>query len=427
MSRPARVGRRRQERVATPWRSDSESDPAVPERPRRVEERAVGERGAREVGAGEGSESVETPVSTPTPELHGPPRRYSRFDLRPIALPGLFLLAVFYTLFLARAFVLPIVLALLVSLLLRPPMHALKRLKLPDMGAAGVVVLLLVGVLSLAGWGLSEPVTRWVDRAPTVAHRLELKFGELRGRVERMSQATEKVEDLARMDNGDGRSRQATVEVSDRPRLSQRLLGHAGTAAVNLILVLVLTFFFLGTGDMLLRKTVRILPRLHDKKRAVHIARCLQRDISAYLATITLINLMLGLGVAGAMYLLDMPNPALWGVMAALLNYVPYLGAMVGIAITGIVGTLTFEGIGQSLLPPLAYLALTGLEGYFLTPLLVGRRLTLNPLAILLGLIFWGWLWGVVGAILAVPILASFKIFCDHIGRLKPLGELLGG
>jgi predicted PurR-regulated permease PerM len=126
------------------------------------------------------------------------------------------------------------------------------------------------------------------------------------------------------------------------------------------------------------------------------------------------------------MWALGMPNPMLWGVMATFLNFVPYLGAIAGIAVVALVALLTFDGLMPSLLPPLVYFLLTGIEGYFVTPMIVGRRLTLNPLAILVGLLFWGWLWGIPGALLAVPILASLKILCDHVDRLQPLGEMLG-
>jgi predicted PurR-regulated permease PerM len=127
------------------------------------------------------------------------------------------------------------------------------------------------------------------------------------------------------------------------------------------------------------------------------------------------------------MHLLGLPNPMLWGVMATVLNFVPYLGAMVGIAVIAAVAALTFETPSEYFLPPLVYFLLTAIEGYFLTPIIVGRQLTLNPFVILLGLFLWGWMWGIPGAVLAVPMLASFKIVCDHIPPLTPVGEFLGG
>jgi predicted PurR-regulated permease PerM len=187
----------------------------------------------------------------------------------------------------------------------------------------------------------------------------------------------------------------------------------------------ILLYFMLASGDLVLRKTVRVLPRLQDKKRAVDIFRQAERDISTYLVTITLVNITLGAVTAAAMYLLGMPNPVLWGVLAAVLNYVPYLGPLTTFGVIALVSLLTFDQLSEAILPPLVFLGLTSLEGQVLTPLFLGRRLTLNPVAVFLALLIWGWLWGIPGILLAVPLLATFKIFCDNIEPLAPIGEFL--
>ena len=207
--------------------------------------------------------------------------------------------------------------------------------------------------------------------------------------------------------------------------MSGTLLRRGSEAVAGIAVVLVLLYFLLASGDLFLRKLIRTLPTLEDKKRAVDIARQLESDLSAYLSTVTLINLGLGVAVGVAMYLLGLPNPVLWGGLATILNFVPYLGAIVGILVIGLVAALTFDGVGQMLLPPLVYFLLTACEGYFVTPMILGRRLTLNPVMILLSLLFWGWLWGIAGAVLAVPMLAVVKILCDHLEPLHPLGEFL--
>ena len=190
--------------------------------------------------------------------------------------------------------------------------------------------------------------------------------------------------------------------------------------------MIVLLYFLLASGDLFLRKLVRVLPRLSDKKRAIEIARQTEGHISTYLSTVTLINIALGLIVGVAMHLVGMPNAILWGVMAGLLNFIPYLGALATAGILAIVSVLTFDSLGRALVAPLLYLAINTVEGYLVTPMLLGRRLTLNPVVIFLGIILWGWLWGIPGALLAVPILATFKIFCDQIEPLAPIGEFLG-
>lgn len=336
-----------------------------------------------------------------------------------MALTGLFVLAVFYTLYFARPFLMPLVLAVLLNLLLSPVVQLLRRWRVPAWLAAGVVVLLLVAVLLGSVYMLLDPALEWLDRAPETLARIEAQLERLRGPVERATQEMERLAQSA----GAGADR--TVQVQGTS-LSESILDRAQEVGAGAVVVLALLFFFLASGDLFLRKLIRVLPTLDDKKRAVDIARTLQREISVYLATVTLINACLGLAVGVVMHLLGMPNPALWGVMATILNFVPYLGAVVGIAVVAVVGALTFGSPGEMLLPPLAYFLLTGGEGYFLTPAIHGRRLTLNPVMILLGLVFWGWLWGVVGAVLAVPMLATAKIFCDHIRPLAPVGELLG-
>jgi predicted PurR-regulated permease PerM len=345
-------------------------------------------------------------------------------SIRSMALTGLFILAVFYTLYFARLFLLPVVVAVLLNLLLSPVIQALTRIRIPPGVGAGIVVLALVGVIGGSGYLLVDPATEWLNRAPTSLARLEQKLEQLRRPVERVNRATEDIQKLA---GGGAREGQERTEVTVRQQsLPSVLLESATAIATGLAVTLVLLYFLLASGDLFLRKLIRVLPTLEDKKRAVDIAKQLESDISLYLSTITVINICLGIAVGVAMHLLGMPNPMLWGVLATVLNFIPYLGAIVGILVIGVVAALTFTGIGAILLPPLVYFLITGTEGYFITPMVLGRRLTLNPVMILLGLIFWGWLWGVLGAVLAVPMLASFKIFCDHIRPLEPIGEFLG-
>jgi predicted PurR-regulated permease PerM len=165
---------------------------------------------------------------------------------------------------------------------------------------------------------------------------------------------------------------------------------------------------------------------LSDKKNAVEIAHAIESQISSYLATIAIINFCLGVAIGVAMALWGMPNPILWGVMGGLLNFIPYLGALIGVSVITLVAFTHFDLPSYGVLVPLTYYLLTAFEGYFVTPILLGRRLILNPVVIFLGFIFWGWLWHIPGMLLAVPILAVFKIFCDHIKPLEPVGEFMG-
>jgi predicted PurR-regulated permease PerM len=156
------------------------------------------------------------------------------------------------------------------------------------------------------------------------------------------------------------------------------------------------------------------------------MARQAESDVSRYLVTVTLVNLGLGAFTALAMFALGMPNPMLWGALAALANFIPYLGAMSTTAVLAIVAAVTFDEVSAIVAPPAVFLLLTTFEGQFVTPMLLGRRLTLNPVVIFLALLVWGWLWGVAGVLMAVPLLAAFKIMCDHVPSLAAVGEFLG-
>lgn len=342
--------------------------------------------------------------------------------MRSLALSGLFILAAFYTLYFGRAFFLPIVLALLLNFLLSPVVRFLRRLRIPNALGAGLVIFALVGGVSWGVYELSGPAYEWAEKAPQTMRRLERKLREFKKPVQTMSKATQQVEQIT--DVGGGRQPQR-VEVQTET-LGERMFSQATEIVAGGLVMIILLFFLLASGDLFLRKLIRVLPSLADKKRAVEIARQIETDISAYLVTITAINVGLGLAVWGILAFLNVPNPMLWGVLATVTNYIPYLGAIVMIAVLAMVGFLTFDNNTQALMVPLSFVGLNILESYLVTPLVLGHRLTLNPVVIFLGLTFWGWLWGITGALLAVPIMVVFKIFFDHSEPLRPIGEFLG-
>jgi predicted PurR-regulated permease PerM len=344
------------------------------------------------------------------------------FGIKSIALTGLFILALFYTLYLARSFFLPIILSLMFSFLLSPVVRWLKKLHIPEALGAALVVFGLLGLLGLSIFELATPAYEWMGQAPQSLRKIENRLRELKKPVQEVSKATQQVEKITKVGSG---PEPAKVAVTTQT-LGERVFSRATDFVSNGVVMFILLYFLLASGDMFLRKLIKVTPTLSDKKRAVEIARQIETDISAYLATITLINLILGFAVWGIMSLIGVPNPVLWGVLATLTNYIPYLGAIVMIAVLAMVGLLSFPDLPHALMPPAAFVGLNILESYLLTPMILGRRLTLNPVVIFLGLTFWGWLWGITGAILAVPIMVVFKIFCDHSEPLAPIGEFLG-
>jgi len=215
-----------------------------------------------------------------------------------------------------------------------------------------------------------------------------------------------------------------TVEVK-YSRGTSSILDWTGTFLAGIGETLVLLYLLLASGDLFLQKLVRVMPTLHEKKRAVEISHEIQQNISNYLFSVSLINLGLGIAVSGGLYFLGVPNAAMWGMLVAVLNFVPYFGPVVGVILLATVGLLTFDPLWQGILPAAWYLVLHLLEANLIAPVLLGRRFTLNPAVVFVSLIFWTWLWGVSGALLSVPILVSVKVICDRFPALSSVSELL--
>ena len=345
-----------------------------------------------------------------------------RVEIRSLSITGLFVLAAFYTLYFAREFFLPVILAVLLDFLLSPLIRGLKRARIPEPLGAAIVILALLGTAGVAVYGLIDPAKEWAAKLPASMREAEDRLRALRTPVEQVSKTAEQVEQATKV-NDEAKTPEVVVR---GPSLTERLFGTTQTLVAGFVEVIILLYFLLAAGDLFLQKLIKVLPQFRDKKKAVSIARETEASISTYLVTVTLVNLTLGLAVAGVMYLLGMPNPLLWGALAALVEFVPYLGATALVAVLSLAGLVTFEQIGHALLVPAAYLGVNILQSQFISPLILGRRLTLNPVAIFVGLVFWWWIWGVPGAFIAVPLLATFKIFCDHIEALAPIGEFLG-
>jgi predicted PurR-regulated permease PerM len=342
-----------------------------------------------------------------------------------VALKGLFVLALFYTFYFARSVILPVVLAMLLALILSPAVRVLKRGAVPEPIGAAVVVLATLAALAYGAYRLTDPASEWIDKMPQVISQVERKLGTLRRSVAEVSKAAERMEQLATVAPKPNAAPPAVA--ASQPPLLQRVLGVTKTVLVSAASTVVLLYFLLASGDMFLRKMVRVLDTFEDKKRAVGVARAIQSDMARYLFTITCINLGLGVVVGFALYLLDMPNPVLWGVMVATFNFIPYLGAATNLVILTVVAFLTFDDVSRVLTVTGVYLLIEIIEGQVVTPILTGRSLTLNPVMIFLAMLLWTWLWGVVGALIAVPLLMTLKIVCDHVESLQPVGEFLSG
>jgi predicted PurR-regulated permease PerM len=341
-------------------------------------------------------------------------------DLRSILLLGIFVLLTFYTLYFAREILLPIIFAFILNLLLQPAMRTLTRLRLPRAVAALLMILVFFGVVGGIGVSISSPAADWIAKAPESLTQLEQRLSVLKRPLAELQDATKRVEDMAQGDQG-----KATVAVNG-PHLSSLLLLNTQSFLFGLGVTVVLLFFLLVTGDMFLRRFVEIIPKFRNKKQLVEISQEIERNISGYLFTITLMNAAVGVLTGLTASLFGMSDPILWGVAAFLLNYLPIFGPLLGTGMLFLAGLITFDTIWQALLPAATYLAIHIVEGETITPMLLAGRFTLNPVLVIISIVFWYWMWGVAGALLAVPMLATLKIICDRIRPLAAFGHFLG-
>lgn len=361
-------------------------------------------------------------ASPATDDSAPPPISFSwHWDLRTLSLLVIAALATFYTLYFTRALLFPILLAMILNLLLSPVVRGLHRLWIPHWIGAALVVAALLAVVVWGALRFVQPAMEWAQTAPETLRQVEIKLRAIRKPIDDFNEASQQVEEMTQSD-GDDES--VKVEMM-QPSMTNWAFNMTGSVAAGLFLSTVLLYFLLAPGDRFVEKLLEVLPTERDKRSMADLVRQIEQGIGGYLLTITTINVCLGIAIATAMWLLDVPNPMLWGLMATSLNFVPYAGAMVGAGVISIVGLVTFGTIGEALAPPFFYLVLTTMEGSFITPAILGRSMKMNPVAILLSLAFWGWMWGIGGALLAVPILAMIKITCDRVAVLNPAGKFL--
>jgi predicted PurR-regulated permease PerM len=344
-----------------------------------------------------------------------------------VCLVVLTVLATFGALYAAAAIVLPILLALVLNLLLQPARRLLTdSLKLPAVLAALILLVALVCIVAGLAAAVSVPASGWLAKAPQSLPTLEQRIGAFKQPFEFLRHGLEQVQNLMQQPPPEGEQRVVVEQQSNLGGVGMTLLAGTRAALGQVLTLVVVLFFMLSAGDSLLRSFVEIVPGFTEKRRVVEIAVEIERNISGYLVTITLMNLLVGVANGLSMWLQGIPDPLLWGSLAFLLNYIPILGPLTGVAIFFFVGLFSSSSLVWALLPPGIYLLIHVIEGETVTPMLLARRFTLNAVLVIVSLFFWDWLWGVPGALLSVPLLAILKIVCDRVPALMPLGHLLG-
>ncbi len=330
-------------------------------------------------------------------------------------------IAIFVALYFAKAVLVPITLAVMLSFVLRPAVNWLKRLGIPNIVSATAMFVAFTALVTVGCLLLVDPATKWLSNAPSDFAKVKDDVAAFIRPLAELQLASDQVSDMTKAPGGI-----APVSVRvEQPALTSQLMSTTGGLLASATITSVLLFFLLAGGDQFLEKTVESIPTWRGKWEAVLLFRELQSRISVYLGSITLINIALGAVIGIALWLMGMPNSLLWGVMAALLNYIPFLGLIAGSAIVALAAVATFDSFGYAMIAPAIYLAANGVEANIATPAVLGRAINLNPVVILLSVFLFGWIWGMVGVFLAVPLLITVKIISDANESMRPVAVYL--
>lgn len=324
-----------------------------------------------------------------------------------------------YACYLAQDVLAPLMLGLLLALLLSPLVTLFERAHVPRGLGSLIVVLLIVVGMGAAISSLMRPAQEWIASAPTSLKSIEKRLRDVRAPFTQAREATRKLEDM-------GQPPAAKVIVATQPSALDDMLAATPHAVGTVAVVLLLVYFFLSSGDNFLRRLVEISPGMSEKRVVVGIARGIQQEMSRYLVMVSSINLGLAVATAIAMSLLGVPNALLWGALAGVLNFAPYVGPTLTIITLSLVGLATFPSLAHALAVPGVFFLMAVIEGQLITPVVIGRRLAINPVIVFVWLLIWGALWGIIGILLAGPLLACFRILCQHLPSLQPMSVLMG-
>jgi predicted PurR-regulated permease PerM len=360
-------------------------------------------------------------IATPPPEVH-----HHLNGVQTASLVVLAVVAAAFGLYFGREFFVPITFAILLNALFRPVVRRLEGLGLRTPIAAAVVVLALMAAWVGAGFALAAPLQNWMKELPERLGAAETKLDRLRAPVQQVNEVTSKLQHAAQGPST-APSKEASAGGDSQPAgVVGRVLGGGAKLLSAVVEVLLMLYLLLAAGDLFYRKLIKVIPLWRDKQAATKVVEESQHVVMRYLLVTLLINTGQAVVVGLVMWGLGMPSPLLWGLFTLVLEFVPYLGATVMVAALSVVAFAAFDQMGRILAAPGSYLVITTLQNNVVSPYAYGQQLKLNPVAVLVGVLLWWFLWGIPGAFLAVPIIATVKIVSDHLETLKPVGEFLG-
>lgn len=335
---------------------------------------------------------------------------------------GIFLILALAAVAAAEEFLMPVTMAVLLFFVFSPLRRRLGRRGIPAWVTASLVTGGLLAALGFISLMLSGPAGDLVADGPRIAQRLEVKFLELKHELGRLGDLADRIDSTPAPGQAD-----ATLTEQAAPTILWSLAGTTPTLVSQLLFVIVLLYFMIASGDLLYLKIVQSFDGIGRKRRSYEALRQIEDSLGSYLGTITLINLGLGTAIGLTFWRLGMPAPALFGVAAFLLNYVPFVGLLIGATISTAVALVSMDGFFWPLMVGATYVGYNAIEAQFITPYFLSRRLELNPVIVLVAVALWAWLWSIVGMIVAVPILVVVRVLCEHIPGLEKFGNFLAG
>jgi predicted PurR-regulated permease PerM len=340
-----------------------------------------------------------------------------------ICLSILAIIAFCTVLYVARTYLMPLGTALVFAVVLAPVCAFFEWFRLPRVISA-LLALIVAGAVAYAAFFLiAQPATRWIENAPAVLDKAERQIQKLREPLKPLQDISKEVEQFQVVPSTTPRNRTVVLE---GPGLTQSLLASAQVIAVQTGFVFLLAYFFLITREEFRLKIIAFQPTLRARVRMARAFRDMKRRVSGYIVTFSMINVVVGTATGLACWQLGLPEPAMWGGITAILNFIPFVGPTMTIALLALAGLSTYDTILQASFPALAFMAISFVESNGVTPMIMGRRMTLNPLAIILAVSFWTWIWGPVGGLISLPLLIMFKVICDHIPVFQVVGALIG-
>jgi predicted PurR-regulated permease PerM len=338
-----------------------------------------------------------------------------------LALIGLLGIAALYASSQMVPILMALILAMMFKLMLSPVVEALRRIHVPRMLSALVLVIGLPALGAYALAPLSDPVSHWLQTAPRTLDHVEQRLIPLIRPLRNARQAADAVTDLTAVPG----QHTDVVRVAE-PNLLDRFAAHVPSLALGFSVTMFVTFFLLASGDAFIRKLASTGRSFAQRRQMVGMIRAIQAEVGTYLRTIVLINIALGVATACLMWALGLAEPWMWGVLATVLNFAPYLGPMTVIAALTLTGLASSESLTAGFVPAASFLALATIEGQIVTPAILGHRMSLSPLLVFIGVVFAGWLWGGVGALVAVPLLVATRIVFEHVDSMHRAAVLMG-